>query len=130
MWWWWCWTLFICEVYLTITHAIVLSGGFSIAWIPWTWMRASYFCFDALVVMATFAVIRTNHVLIAIHLTIHTLAIAQLAHDWSPFFRNVYLMAEQDYGDKSQWHVLGYVVGTLEDIATHCVNAYVLFTLK
>ena len=118
--------LFWFEIYLMGTHLIVLAGLFSINIIPW-WMRLGYFTFDASVVMSSYVITRANFVLISIHLIIHFLAIIELMKHYSHFFKDVYEMAEQRYDGKSRWTVIFYIMGTLEDVATHGVNAWLLY---
>lgn len=117
-----------CEAYLIITHTIVLIGLLSIQWVP-SWLRFGYFSFDAATVLASFWLLRRNIVLVAIHLTIHILALAELFSHFSAFFRDVYEMAEHRYGSKSGWSITFYVLGTLEDITTHAANWWLLWQL-
>lgn len=66
-------------------------------------------------------------IMIIIHLYIHSYAIGyKLKLYKSNFYKNVFKMANYNFDEIDKSHRIGYILGTLQDIITHCLNAYYL----
>ena len=118
--------LCLAESVHTVAHIAVLTQALSIQG-QTAAIRLAYFSSDLLTSLLSYGLTRQNLPLVTIHTVIHAAAAAHLLGIRTKFFKDVLEMGELKFAGKRPFTILMYVLGTLEDIATHSLNAKALF---
>ena len=120
----------------TLLHSLVLTEKHNISKAGFP-RRISYFSSDLLSSLCSFFLI-ANHastfhaVFVAIHCLIHIGVVMYIVSPesnlpWKDFMRNVFRMARKEKSD-NEIHALVYRFFTCQDIVTHAMNAYCLYS--
>ena len=117
--------LSIAEILHTIAHFVVLLGLCKVC--PSDTFRRIYFTSDLVTVLLSHYIINKNGILVWIHMIIHLGAILHLFGMKSQIYTNIFKLGEQKWNGQSYPMRIFYIIGTFEDILTHCVNAYYLY---
>ena len=125
--------LFLLEAWHTWNHLLVLFGVLPFVLLP-EWVRQMYFPLDlASALCSALYLWRSNTcmhgystyywAMAGLHMFVHVSTVA-FWHSW--FFQQVFELAEYKFCGKPHWVISIYMLGTAQDIVTHCVNAYLL----
>lgn len=117
--------LFWSECAHSYVHLLVLFQCVSIQHWP-HFARVVYFLADLLSSLLSYRTVRRNAFLVALHAGVHVMAISQLLTGYPSFFVYAFEMAELRFAHQEAFSVMFYVLGTVQDIATHALNAYFL----
>lgn len=109
-------------------HVFVLTGLHSIKFQSCEF-RIFYFSLDLISSILSYILTQKNFTMVFIHFMIHVFAVLHLIKPFSELYKNIFELAEHRFSDKPNAHLVFYVIGTTQDILTHCINGFLLYSL-